>query len=105
MQHTHRAVSSESRENAEQLLKLSVTSFLVSLSTELQQSCGGGKLWQLIKRMFLTYMTCIIKQILFLSKTFPLCGSKRTKGQKGEFLNIVSTVHRRGFPKACVYFT
>lgn len=42
MQHTHRAVSSESRENAEQLLKLSVTSFLVSLSTELQQSCGGG---------------------------------------------------------------
>lgn len=99
MQHTHRAVSSESRENAEQLLKLSVTS-------ELQQSCGGGgKLWQLIKRMFLTYMTCIIKQILFLSKTFPLCGSKRTKGQKGEFLNIVSTVHHRGFPKACVYFT
>lgn len=42
MQHTHRAVSSESRENEEQLLKLSVTSFLVSLSTELQQSCGGG---------------------------------------------------------------
>lgn len=42
MQHTHRAVSSESRENAEQLLKLSVTSFLVSLSTELQQSCVGG---------------------------------------------------------------
>lgn len=36
MQHTHRAVSSESRENAEQLLKLSVTS-------ELQQSCGGGE--------------------------------------------------------------
>lgn len=71
MQHTLRAVSSESRENAEQLLKLSLTSFLVSLSTELQQSWGGG-LWQLIKRMFLTYMTCIIKQILFLSKTFPL---------------------------------
>lgn len=43
MQHTHRAVSSESRENAEQLLKLSVTSFLVSLSTELQQSCWGGE--------------------------------------------------------------
>lgn len=42
MQHTLRAVSSESRENAEQLLKLSVTSFLVSLSTELQQSWGGG---------------------------------------------------------------
>lgn len=97
MQHTHRAVSSESRENAEQLLKLSVTSFLVSLSTELQQSC--------VCHICHTYMTCIIKQILFLSKTFPLCGSKRTKGQKGEFLNIVSTVHRRGFPKACVYFT
>lgn len=42
MQHTLRAVSSESRENAEQLLKLSLTSFLVSLSTELQQSWGGG---------------------------------------------------------------
>lgn len=46
MQHTRRAVSSESQENAEQLLKLSLTSFLVSLSTELQQSCGGKKLWQ-----------------------------------------------------------